>query len=171
MPSLPGKTLVLVDRSGSMWSPLSDRSELNRADAAAVFGAAVAIRAEHADLVEFGTGSAPVRFRSGESVLKVLGRFGELGGTNTTEAVRRHYRAHDRVLIVTDEQAAYSYHGDPTEQIPEHIPVYTWNLAGYRAGHAPSGRPMRHTFGGLSDAAFRMVPLLERGRDADWPWA
>ncbi|WP_406001578.1 TROVE domain-containing protein [Streptomyces sp. NBC_00829] len=171
VPSLPGKTLVLVDRSGSMWSPLSDRSELNRADAAAVFGAAVAIRAEHADLVEFGTGSAPVRFRSGESVLKVLGRFGELGGTNTTEAVRRHYRAHDRVLIVTDEQAAYSYHGDPTEQIPEHIPVYTWNLAGYRAGHAPSGRPMRHTFGGLSDAAFRMVPLLERGRDADWPWA
>jgi hypothetical protein len=29
----------------------------------------------------------------------------------------------------------------------------------------------RHTFGGLTDHAFRMVPLLEAGRDATWPWA
>ncbi|MEU9013571.1 TROVE domain-containing protein [Streptomyces sp. NPDC048479] len=170
VPALPGRTLILVDRSGSMWARLSDRSELNRADAAAVFGAAVAMRAERADLVEFGTSSASVKYRKGESVLKVLERFGDLGGTNTTEAVRKHYKKHDRVLIVTDEQAAYSYHGDPTEQVPADIPVYTWNLAGYRAGHAPSGKPNRHAFGGLTDAAFRMVPLLERGRDADWPW-
>ena len=172
VPALPGRTLVLVDRSGSMFcSRLSDRSELNRADAAAIFGTALALRAADADLVEFGTTSRPVRFRKGESVLKVLDRFGDLGGTDTTEAVRRHYRKHDRVLIVTDEQAAYSHHGDPTEQVPADVPVYTWNLAGYRAGHGPSGKANRHTFGGLSDAAFRMVPLLEAARDADWPWA
>ncbi|WP_455361004.1 TROVE domain-containing protein [Streptomyces sp. SYSU K21746] len=170
VPALPGRTLILVDRSGSMWSPLSDRSQLNRADAAAVFGTAVAMRAADADLVEFGTGSARVKYGRGESVLKVLKRFGELGGTNTAEAVRRHYRQHDRVLIVTDEQAAYSRHGLATADVPERIPVYTWNLAGYRAGHAPSGTPGRHTFGGLTDAAFRIVPLLEAGRHADWPW-
>ncbi|KUO03656.1 TROVE domain-containing protein [Streptomyces caeruleatus] len=171
VPALPGRTLILVDRSGSMWSPLSDRSKLNRADAAAIFGTALALRAKKADLVEFGSTSAPVRFRGGESVLKILGRFGDLGGTDTTEAVRRHYRKHDRVLIVTDEQYAYSRHGDPTEQVPADVPVYTWNLAGYRAGHDPSGKANRHTFGGLSDAAFRMVPLLEGARNADWPWA
>ncbi|WP_137990119.1 TROVE domain-containing protein [Streptomyces vilmorinianum] len=170
VPALPGRTLVLVDRSGSMWTRLSDRSELNRADAAAVFGAAVAMRAADADLVEFGTSSARVKYRTGESVLKVLGRFGELGGTDTTEAVRKHYKGHDRVLIVTDEQAAYSHYGDPTAQVPDRVPVYTWNLAGYRTGHAPSGSGNRHTFGGLTDAAFRMVPLLEAGRSADWPW-
>ena len=91
-------------------------------------------------------------------------------GPATTEAVRRHYKKHDRVLIVTDEQYAYSHHGDPTEQVPADVPVYTWNLAGYRAGHGPSGQGNRHTFGGLSDAAFRMVPLLEAARSADWPW-
>ncbi|NJP49435.1 TROVE domain-containing protein [Streptomyces sp. SBST2-5] len=171
VPALPGRTLVLVDRSGSMfYSRMSDRSGLTRADAAAVFGTAIALRAEQADLVEFGTVSRPVRFRDGESVLKILDRFGDLGGTDTTEAVRRHYRKHDRVLIVTDEQYAHSRHGDPTSQVPADVPVYTWNLAGYRAGHGPSGTPNRHTFGGLSDAAFRMVPLLEAGRDADWPW-
>ncbi|MER7055812.1 MULTISPECIES: TROVE domain-containing protein [unclassified Streptomyces] len=172
VPALPGRTLVLVDRSGSMfYSRMSDRSELNRADAAAVFGTALALRAADADLVEFGTSSDRVKYRKGESVLKVLERFGDLGGTDTTEAVRRHYRKHDRVLIVTDEQYAHSRHGDPTEQVPKHVPVYTWNLAGHRAGHGPSGKACRHTFGGLTDAAFRMVPLLEAARDADWPWA
>ncbi|MER7574138.1 TROVE domain-containing protein [Streptomyces sp. NPDC126514] len=172
VPALPGRTLVLVDRSGSMFhSRLSDRSELNRADAAAIFGTALALRAAHADLVEFGTTSSLVKYRKGESVLKVLERFGDLGGTDTTGAVRRHYRKHDRVLIVTDEQYAYNRHGGPTEQVPADVPVYTWNLAGYRAGHGPSGGGNRHTFGGLSDAAFRMVPLLEAARDADWPWA
>ncbi|MGW6307586.1 TROVE domain-containing protein [Streptomyces niveus] len=171
VPALPGRTLILVDRSGSMWSPLSDRSQLNRADAAAIFGTAVAMRAADADLVEFGTSSGKVKYRRGESVLKVLGRFGDLGGTDTSAAVRAHYRGHDRVLIVTDEQASYSGFRDPTRQVPERVPVYTWNLAGYRSGHGPSGTRYRHTFGGLSDAAFRLVPLLEAGRDADWPWA
>ncbi|OUC97537.1 TROVE domain-containing protein [Streptomyces swartbergensis] len=172
VPALPGRTLVLVDRSGSMfWSRLSDRSELNRADAAAIFGTALALRAERADLVEFGSTSDRVKFRKGESVLKILDRFGDLGGTDTTEAVRRHYRKHDRVLIVTDEQHTHHHRGDPTEQVPADVPVYTWNLAGYRAGHGPSGTANRHVFGGLSDAAFRMVPLIEASRDADWPWA
>ena len=171
VPALPGRTLVLVDRSGSMfWSRLSDRSELTRADAAAIFGTALALRAERADLVEFGSTSDRVKFRRGESVLKILDRFGDLGGTDTTEAVRRHYKKHDRVLIVTDEQYTHHHQGDPTEQIPADVPVYTWNLAGYRAGHGPSGTGNRHTFGGLSDAAFRMVPLIEASRDADWPW-
>ncbi|MFE4454718.1 TROVE domain-containing protein [Streptomyces sp. NPDC056796] len=170
VPSLPGRTLVLVDRSGSMWSPLSERSRLNRADAAAVFGAALALRAADADLVEFGTGSSAVEYRGGESVLRILERFRNLGGTNTVEAVRKHYRGHDRVLVVTDEQASFTHYGDVTGGVPLSVPVYTWNLAGYRVGHAPSGSENRHTFGGLSDAAFRMVPLLEAGRSADWPW-
>ncbi|MFF4897602.1 TROVE domain-containing protein [Streptomyces sp. NPDC001068] len=170
VPALPGRTLVLVDRSGSMWGPLSDRSRLNRADAAAVFGTALALRAADADLVEFGTTSRRLTFGKGESVLRILDRFGSLGGTDTTSAVRSHYRGQDRVLIVTDEQYTHHRHGDPTQQVPAHIPVYTWNLAGYRAAHGPSGTPGRHTFGGLSDAAFRMVPLLESARDADWPW-
>ncbi|MEU4877197.1 TROVE domain-containing protein [Streptomyces sp. NPDC021608] len=171
VPALPGRTLVLVDRSGSMfYARLSDRSDLNRADAAAIFGTALALRAADADLVEFGTTSHAITFREGESVLKILERFGDLGGTDTTEAVRRHYRGHDRVLIVTDEQFAPSRHGGPTEQVPADVPVYTWNLAGHRAAHGPSGTANRHTFGGLSDAAFRMVPLLEAADDTKWPW-
>ncbi|MFI6346771.1 TROVE domain-containing protein [Streptomyces sp. NPDC050560] len=171
VPRLRGRTLVLVDRSGSMFfSRVSDRSELTRADAAAVFGTALALRAEDADLVQFGSESHPVPLARGDSVLKALDRFGDLGGTHTTAAVRKHYRGHDRVLIVTDEQAAHHHRGTPADQVPADVPVYTWNLAGYRVGHGVSGVPGRHTFGGLGDAAFRVVPLLEAGQAAGWPW-
>lgn len=88
-------------------------------------------------------------YRLRESVLKVLERFGDLGGTNTAEAVRRHYKKHDRVLIVTDERASFSYAADATAAVPSEVPVYIWNLDGYQVGHAPSGGGNRHTFGGF----------------------
>lgn len=170
VPELGGSTLILVDRSGSMFGPQMKGTQLDRADSAALFGSALAMRAKNATLVEFGTSSREVPFRRGESVLKMVDKFTSLGGTNTTEAVRLHYRGHDRVVIITDEQAGYSFHGDPTKQVPGNIPVYTWNLAGYRVGHGPSGSSNRHTFGGLSDSSFRTISLLEGGRDGRWPW-
>ncbi|MCO6011433.1 TROVE domain-containing protein [Actinoallomurus purpureus] len=171
VPALPGRTLILVDRSGSMFGPISERSGLNRADSAAIFGTALALRAASADLVEFGTSHRPIRLQAGSSVLTALKEFGSMGGTNTAEAVRANYRGHDRVVIVTDEQAWGGYHGaNPTGQVPDNVPVYTWNLAGYQHGHGPSGHGQRHTFGGLTDRAFGLIPLLEAGRNATWPW-
>ncbi|TDB73693.1 TROVE domain-containing protein [Actinomadura sp. KC216] len=171
VPALTGRTLILVDRSGSMFGRVSNRSGLNRADSAAIFGTALAMRADAADLVEFGTGHRTVPVRRGESLLTVLDRFGNLGGTDTAQAVRATFRGHDRVVIVTDEQAWGGHRGaDPADRVPGRVPVYTWNLAGYRYGHGPSGADGRHVFGGLSDAAFQLIPLLESGRDAAWPW-
>nr|WP_236653449.1 TROVE domain-containing protein [Streptacidiphilus melanogenes] len=169
VPELPGRTLVLVDRSGSMFDRPSAHTQLNRADSAAVFGTALALRAEHADLVEFGTDSHRVEVRPGDSLLRTVDRFRSLGGTNTAAAVSGHYDEHDRVVVVTDEQAHWSPGGHVFRGIPGHVPTYTWNLAGYGVGHAPSG-PNRHTFGGLSDAAFRLVPLIEAGDGDRWPW-
>lgn len=171
VPQLDGRTLILVDRSGSMFDRVSAQSELNRADSAALFGSALAMRCKGADLVQFGTGSEAVHFGPGESVLKVVGRFRDMGGTNTAAAVRAYFHGHNRVVILTDEQTFGGYYGaSPTEQIPAHVPVYTWNLAGYSRGHGPSGSANRHTFGGLSDASFRLIPMLEAHRDAAWPW-
>jgi len=43
-------------------------------------------------------------------------------------------------------------------------------FGGYSRGAAPSGRRGRHTFGGLTDAAFCMIAILEQtGGDARWP--
>lgn len=168
VPELPGRTLVLVDRSGSMFGPVSNRSGLIRADQAAVFGAALALRnLGRADLVQFGTTSALVPVKAGDSLLRVVReRFGNLGGTYIAAAVQRWYARHDRVLIVTDEQA---HDGDPGGNVPPTVPVYTWNLAGYRYGHGP-GVVNRHTFAGMTDAAFKLIPLIEAGQNQTWPF-
>ncbi len=167
VPSLTGRTLILVDRSGSMfWS--NDRGmDLTFADQAAIFGSALALRAENATLVQFGSNSAEVSFRKDDSVLKMLDKFRDLGGTSTAAALKRHLTSEfDRVIIVTDEQ----YHGQaPSEVVPKNIPLYTWNLNGYKVGDF-SGDSKRHTFGGLTDKAFVQIPLIEAGQTAKWPW-
>jgi hypothetical protein len=186
VPRLKGSTLILVDRSPSMFPGYGfstpNSSDIALAEQAAVFGSALALRAEDPTLVEFGWTSNRLDVPKGGSVLKLIERFGQIDGTDIPSAVKQHYDGHDRIVIVTDEQTrpgwlpsnAYSHGGMRETQIddlvPKATPVYMWNMAGYKPGAMPSGGGQRHTFGGLTDAAFRMVPLLEQGRDARWPW-
>ena len=174
LPALDGRTLILVDTSGSMNAGFSRDGTLMRWDAAALFGIALAARAGAADLVSFAHTTKPFSLARGESVLAALGRWKDggwflNGGTCTAACLRASYRGHDRVVIVTDEQAAHDPVG-VTASVPAHVPVYTWNLAGYRVGHAPSGAANRHTFGGLNDQAFKMIPLLEARARTTWPF-
>ncbi|QLY34276.1 TROVE domain-containing protein [Nocardia huaxiensis] len=182
VPALPGRTLVLIDTSGSMESVFSKDGSLRFWDAAVVFGLALASRCADADVVSYSQGgrwynqtypdSLVFPTRAGESVLRAVDRWKSDGyfiggGTDTAGAVRRHFAGHDRVVILTDEQATGH---DVGRALPARVPLYTWNLAGYRHGHAPSGSRNRHAFGGLSDAAFAMIPLIEAGENADWPF-
>ncbi|MFJ6215032.1 TROVE domain-containing protein [Streptomyces sp. NPDC092296] len=185
VPALGGRTLILVDTSSSMHGAFSKDGTIMRWDAAALFGIALGRRCAEADVVSFssaqrywsdapGASVKPFPLIRGGALLAEVRRWDDGGwflggGTDTAAALRATFRGHDRVAIVTDEQAG----SDPLEvsrSVPETVPMYTWNLAGYQAGHAPSGGRNRHAFGGLSDAAFRMVPLLEAARDSAWPW-
>ncbi|MFE3104240.1 LAGLIDADG family homing endonuclease [Nocardia tengchongensis] len=172
IPALPGRTLILIDTSGSMHAGFSKDGTLMRWDAATIFGLALARRCAHAEVISYSNSGLPFPLRSGESLLKSLerwksGGFFIGGGTNTAGTVRATFDRHDRVVILTDEQNSWG--GDPGSAMPQQVPLYTWNLAGYQHGHAAGG-PNRHTFGGLSDRAFAMIPLLERGEDCDWPF-
>lgn len=166
VPALSGRTLILVDRSGSMMWSRDQHSELTLADQAAIFGSALAFRAESATLVAFGSSSKQVSFRKGDSILPMLDKFGDLGGTATDAAIRKWYDGHDRVILITDEQ----YNSGSAPKVPANVPMYTWNLGGYRAAHAESGQSKKHTFGGLTDKAWQMIPLLEAGQTGQWPW-
>ncbi|MFK3980621.1 TROVE domain-containing protein [Micromonospora sp. NPDC050397] len=173
-PALDGRTLILVDTSGSMDRAFSRDGTLHCWDAATVFGLALAARAGDATVVSFSDTSRVFPAVAGESVLAAVRRFKEGGyfyggGTETETAVRNHYDRHDRVVILTDEQAHWHESVDVTAAVPARVPVYTWNLAGYRVGHTPA-TGNRHTFGGLSDAAFAMIPLIEAGTHARWPF-
>jgi len=185
IPQLSGRTLVLVDTSSSMDAGFSKDGTLMRWDAAAVFGIALGARCEYADVVSFssnqhywndpaGANTKQFKLQAGESLLRSVDRWKNGGyflggGTDTVGAIQRHLRPgfHDRLVIVTDEQAE---RGDVGRTVPADLPLYTWNLAGYRHGHSASVHSNRHTFGGLTDQAFRMIPLLEAGKNAAWPF-
>jgi hypothetical protein len=183
IPQLSGRTLVLVDTSSSMQHPLSDDSDLLRWDAAATFGIALAGRCEQVDLVSFSSGrrfwgdppserSQLFIMRRGESVLSAVERWKTSGyflggGTDTALSVRANFTGHDRVVILTDEQAARD-HVEVHQSVPVSVPMYTLNLAGYEHGHAPAGIRNRHTFGGLTDSMFTVMRLIEAGQRADW---
>lgn len=172
VPELSGRTLILVDNSYSMSEPLSARSSLTNSDAANVFGAALAMRAKNADLVSFSNDTIVNQITSNKLLEVADSLPGPDSGTMTHYALQKHYNRHDRVIIITDEQYGYgwgSYRGDLGDLIPKNIPLFTWNLNGYRAAQAVSG-PGRFTFGGLTDKGFDMIPLIEKGLDTGFPW-
>jgi hypothetical protein len=86
------------------------------------------------------------------------------GGTNTWQAVQKHFKDHDRVVILTDEQAHY---GVPPKL--DKARLYIYNLAGYQQGLTASGGTS-YTFGGLSDAGFAAMEAIESLRDESWPF-
>ena len=173
VPALSGRTLILVDMSGSMWGRMSAKSDLMRHDAAALFGAALAKRADEADLVRFGSGSEAIKFTKSTSVLKLKDKLTkDLGGTDLGRALTKHYKGHDRVIILTDEQYNAVYYGcwspvDPSTIVPDK-PIFIWNLAGYEP--AGMGQPNVYVSGGLSDAAFGYIDTVSRAVNAEWPW-
>jgi hypothetical protein len=180
VPALPGRTLILVDQSPSMFpgyyfSSAPARSDITNADLAKLFGSSIALRAADAALVGYGHANYRVPVPRGGSVLRLMGEFRPADGTDAYGAAhdhfdwRRHCR-HDRIVVITDgENNGRRFGSYEQAGIPRDVPIYTWNIGGYKLGQEPGARN-RHTFAGLTDHAFRMVPLLEAGRAGAWPF-
>jgi hypothetical protein len=170
IPELGGSSLILVDCSGSMFDYVSDRSKLTRMEQAALFGSAVALKCETPTLAQYGTKSELV-VPDKDGVLATMKKFKGMGGTNTAVVLKDLWNKggpYDRVIIVTDEQHS-GWGVDPGTVIPADAMLYTWNIGGYSAAHAEA-TPYRHTFAGLTDQSFKMIPLIESGLRYDWPF-
>jgi 60 kDa SS-A/Ro ribonucleoprotein len=104
---LPGRTIVLVDVSGSMTAPLSKRSEMQRTDAA--YGLAVLVReiAEKAAVYSFSDRAVEIPARRGFALRDAIDGSQPHQGTllgNAVESLNKNER-YDRLIVITDEQA------------------------------------------------------------------
>lgn len=172
-PELPGRTLVLIDTSGSMQTPVGGRTKVMRYEVAALFAAAQAKRAKDVDVVIFGSWHRPLPVKRSTSVLRYIEQVGKAIGsvghaTYLYDALLSNFDGHDRVVVFTDEQAHDSV-ADPAALARVPL-IYTFNVAGYRAGAFDTNQSGRYTFGGFTDAAFTALKVLESGKDADWPF-
>lgn len=96
-------------------------------------------------------------------------------------------RAYDRIIIITDEQAylptpdyggswslarrqaVANQSGNVADWVPANVPVYSWDLSGYKTTSFELERG-RYQFAGLNDASFGLIKRLEAGQDGAWPW-
>lgn len=185
VPALGGRTLIMSDVSGSMiaeqfldqfHSGWRKRNPFTMPwEHAAIFGLALAARADHADFFPYGQVTAEFKVpRGAASILPMLTRmeshpaFGTGTDTIGLLATLTNLERYDRVVILTDEQAFAAPTGAfaHVDSIPR---IYTFNIGGLAPGHLPSGAHGRYTFAGLTDAAFSLLPMIEGRADGLWP--
>ena len=106
---LAGHTVLLVDVSGSMESPLSNRSEMRRTDAA--YGLAILLRemAEKVTIFTFSNRAKRVTSRRGMALRDALEHNQAHEGTYLGESLKQVEaevrEGYDRLVVITDEQS------------------------------------------------------------------
>jgi 60 kDa SS-A/Ro ribonucleoprotein len=151
---LPGKTIVLVDVSGSMTAPLARRSEMQRTDAA--YGVAVLLReiAEKVAVYSFSDDLVEVPARRGFALRDAINASQRHNSTqlgNAVEKLNRNEKC-DRLIVITDEQAH--------DKVPApHGKGYLINVASYKNG-VGYGKWMH--IDGWSEAVIEYIRVLEQ---------
>jgi len=155
LPRLPGKTIVLVDVSGSMSCGLSSRSDLTRQDAAASL--ASILNCEDLRVFTFSDDVVEVPPRRGMAGVDSIANSQEFGGTLLGAAIKKMNEIeHDRLIVITDEQS----HDDVTE--PTASLAYMVNVASYRNGVGYGGRWIH--VDGFSENVIRFIAETESAR-------
>ena len=111
---MPGRTCVMVDCSGSMWTDCRNGNQqqtiqTSAAEKAGLIAATIA-KATGADVVRFGSSAQFCPYDPNTSVFE-LGRIignSNMGGTSIAaaiELIRRQKRAYERIIILSDYEA------------------------------------------------------------------
>ena len=127
---LPGKTILMVDVSGSMFgAKISAKSDLDRFDAAAALAMLCKEVCEEVEIYTFSNSAKRVAPRSGFALREALSNSQNHGGTNLGVSLREIQGSkRDRIIVFTDEQ---SYDRPASPQCDK---GYIINVAAYENG-------------------------------------
>jgi hypothetical protein len=125
---LPGKTILLVDVSGSMDNPISDKSEMTRMDAACGLAILAREMCEDVKIYSFSYKTIIMPDRHGFALRDALVGSQPHGGTMLGHAVDIvNKEEYDRLIVFTDEQSHTT--------VPDPIGRgYMVNVASYKNG-------------------------------------
>ena len=151
---LAGKTIVLVDVSGSMTAPLSRRSEMQRTDAA--YGLAVLLReiGEKVRVFSFSDDLVEVPARRGFALRDAIDASQRHNSTQLGKAVESLNRkeSYDRLIVISDEQAHDAVPGPAGKG-------YVINVASYKNG---VGYGKWTHIDGWSESVVEYIRMLEQ---------
>ncbi len=127
---LSGKTVLVVDNSGSMDNPVSNKSKLKRVDAACALAMLLREVCETVQIVVFGSTAGLIPPRRGFALRDAITRSQHSGGTDTAEALRVAAKeGYDRCIVITDEQSHTTISGPGKDKLG-----YFINVASNRNG-------------------------------------
>ena len=127
---LPGKTLLLVDVSGSMFGmPISAKSDLDRFDAAAALAILCREICEQVVVYSFSDNAVRVQPRRGFALGEAISNSQLHGGTLLNRALQQVAETYDRTIVFTDEQSQ-----DRVELPTLSEQNYIVNVAAYELG-------------------------------------
>ena len=105
---LQGKTALVVDGSGSMFgTPISNKSELDRFDAAAALAILLREICEQVNIIVFSNDAFFVPARRGFALRDIIHKNAQQGGTNIQNGIDETNQSglYDRIIVITDEQS------------------------------------------------------------------
>lgn len=152
---LPGKTVIVVDNSGSMYgTKVSAKSELDRSDAACALAILVREVCERAVVISYSNSAVTVPARRGFALREAVQRATGHGGTKTQSALfAAEKEGYDRIIVITDEQS----HQTITAPKPG-TNAYFINVATYQNGIGYG--PWTH-IDGWSEAVLQYIVAAE----------
>lgn len=107
VPQLPGRTVVVVDVSGSMFtSKITARSEMDRFDAAAALAILAREICQEIMTIGFSTSASIVEPRRGFALRDAIRAIPTAGNWTNLQAATElaNHQAYDRCIVITDEQ-------------------------------------------------------------------
>lgn len=115
---LLGKTMIVVDNSGSMYQTnVSKKSDITRADAAAALAILIREICNDVCVLAFSNNSVIVPPRRGFALRDAICRATAHSSTQTREAILMAAREkYDRIIVITDEQSHTQVNGPLTKQ-------------------------------------------------------
>lgn len=152
-PKLPGKTVLLVDVSGSMDAPMSAKSDLWRVDAAAGLAILCASVCEEVEIYSFSNQTVKVPNRRGFALADAIRTSQPHSGTMLGQAVSDVRGRYDRLIVLTDEQS----HDKVSDPVGE---GYMINVASNRHG---VGYGAWTHLDGFSEAVLSYIMQAEQG--------
>jgi len=154
---LKGRTIILVDVSGSMDHKLSEKSDMRRMDAAAALAVIGKRIGDDVDVYTFSNSLVKVNNVEGlNSIDRIINSQGNNGTELATSVNTVQSRlTYDRLIVITDEQATDSRFLNPPKKSTKN---YMINVAPYRYSVVYGDWI---SISGFSEAVFRFINEIE----------
>lgn len=164
VPHMSGKTLVVLDTSGSM--------EGKPIEIGSLF-ASVLVKSNDTDFMWFSNDASYLTLNPSDSTLTIARQIVdrcEVGGTNFHSIFQTANRAYDRIIIMSDMQG-WTGHTAPVSSFNEYKTrcgsnpfIYSFDLQGYGTLQFPE--PQVFCIAGFSEKVFDIMSLLEKDKNA-----